>query len=170
MTETITVKAEDDQIRHGIYRDFPLTFLDDQGNSHRVSFNVVAVTKNGVAEPYHTNTNQDGIRIYFGDADTVLSPGVYTYKLHYRTGRQIRFFPDHTELFWNVTGNDWTFPILKVKSLIALPDGKAPVRWTAYTGRYGEQGTDFAGKILPEQRARGRRPPARSIPARACRW
>ena len=43
------------------------------------------------------------------------------YQLRYTTGRQIRFFPDHTELFWNVTGNDWSFPILSATARIALP-------------------------------------------------
>ena len=70
--------------------------------------------------------------------DVFLRPGVYTYRIHYETGRQIRFLPDHTELFWNVTGNDWAFPILRAATAIPLPDGRAPVRWTAYTGRYGE--------------------------------
>ena len=36
VTETIRVRAEGDQIKHGIYRDFPLTFVDDDGRSHRV--------------------------------------------------------------------------------------------------------------------------------------
>ena len=31
VTEHITVRAEGSQIRRGIYRDFPLTFEDDQG-------------------------------------------------------------------------------------------------------------------------------------------
>ncbi|KAB2867274.1 MAG: DUF2207 domain-containing protein, partial [Bauldia sp.] len=148
VTETITVKAEGDAIRHGIFRDFPLTFLDDEGGARRVSFDLVGVEKNGLPEPYHTTSNSAGIRIYAGDGDVFLTPGVYRYRFHYRTGRQIRFLADHTELFWNVTGNDWAFPIDGVRARIALPDGAAPVRWTAYTGRFGERGEDFTGRIL----------------------
>ncbi len=148
VTETITVQAEGIEIRRGIYRDFPLTFLDDAGGVHRVSFDVVSVKRDGRPEPYHTNQNNEGIRIYLGDADTYLSSGRYTYELRYTTGRQVRFLPDHTELFWNVTGNDWSFPILAVTARIALPDDRAPVRWTAYTGPFGATGTDYTGRIL----------------------
>ena len=96
VTETITVVAESVQIRRGIYRDFPLTFVDDAGGVHRVSFDIVSVKRDGRPEPYHTNQNSEGIRIYLGDANTYLSPGRYTYELRYTTGRQVRFFPDHT--------------------------------------------------------------------------
>ena len=146
--ETIVVKAEGDRIKRGIFRDFPLTFLDDQGTPHRVSFTLLGVEKNGKPEPYHTTSNSAGIRIYAGEESVFLPSGVYRYRIHYKTGRQVRFLPDHTELFWNVTGNDWAFPILEARARIALPDGAAPVRWTAYTGRYGERGQDFTGRIL----------------------
>ncbi len=148
VTETIRVKAEGAEIRRGIYRDFPLTFEGDDGAIHRVTFDVVAVRRDGMPEAYHTNANRDGIRIYMGDANTFLSPGEYTYQLKYTTGRQVRFLPEHTELYWNVTGNDWSFPILAATSRIALPDGRAPVRWIAYTGFFGERGGDYEGEIL----------------------
>jgi len=148
VTETIKVKAEGAEIRRGIYRDFPLTFEDDHGAVHRVTFDIVSVRRDGVPEPYHTNTNRDGIRIYMGEESTFLPPGNYTYQLKYTTGRQIRFLPEHTELYWNVTGNDWSFPILEATARVALPDGRAPVRWIAYTGFFGERGGDYEGVIL----------------------
>ena len=99
VTETIKVKAEGNEIRRGIYRDFPLTFEDDDGTVHRVTFDVVSVRRDGVPEAYHTNTNREGIRIYMGEENTFLSPGTYTYQLKYTTARQIRFSPagDHFE-------------------------------------------------------------------------
>ncbi|MCB1489149.1 MAG: DUF2207 domain-containing protein, partial [Bauldia sp.] len=56
--------------------------------------------------------------------------------------------------FWNVTGNDWSFPILETTALFTLPDNRAPVHWTAYTGRYGEQGKAFAGEITGDDSLR----------------
>ena len=150
VTETIRVRAEGDRIRHGIYRDFPLTFVDAEGTTRRVSFRLVGVNRDGRPEPYHTASNAAGIRIYAGSEDVILDPGTYTYRFTYETGRQLRFLPDHTELFWNVTGNEWAFPILSATSRIALPGGAAPVRWTAYTGSYGARGTDFTGEVLPD--------------------
>src|SRR5690606_31847031 len=61
VTETIKVDAEGDEIRRGIYRDFPLTFEDDDGRIRRVSFDVVSVMRDGRPEPYHTNTNSEGV-------------------------------------------------------------------------------------------------------------
>ncbi len=148
VTETIKVRAEGDQIKRGIYRDFPLTFVDDSGARREVSFRLIGVTRDGEPEPHHTVRNSSGVRIYAGEQNVFLSPGVYTYAFHYTTGRQIRFLPDHTELFWNVTGNDWAFPILAASGRFTLPGGERPVRWTAYTGRFGERGKDFTGRVL----------------------
>ncbi len=150
VTETITVAAEGSEIRHGIYRDFPLTFTDADGRSHRVSFTVREVTRDGKKEPWHKASNQDGTRIYIGDGDVFLAPATYTYRIRYETGRQIRFLPDHAELFWNVTGNDWAFPVLKATARFTLPDNRPPTRWTAYTGRYGERGNAYDGNITPD--------------------
>ena len=148
VTETITVRAKGDQIKRGIYRDFPLTFVGNDGRRHKVSFDLIGITRDGQPEPHHTASNADGIRIYAGEENVFLDPGVYTYQFHYETSRQIRFLADHTELFWNVTGNEWAFPILQATAEIALPQGRAPIRWTAYTGRFGERGKDFTGRIL----------------------
>ncbi len=145
--ETIQVEAEGNQIRHGIFRDFPLTFVDENDSVHRVSFSIRGIARDGRPEPYHTASNNDGIRIYIGQQDVFLDPGTYTYRIHYQTGRQIRFLSDHTELFWNVTGNDWSFPIRSASAVFTLPDNQPPVRWTAYTGSYGEEGKAFTGEI-----------------------
>lgn len=150
VTETIEVRAEGQQIRRGIFRDFPLTFVDDEGRSHRVSFDLVEIMRDGRSEPHHTESNSRGIRIYIGNADVFLAAGIYTYRIRYQTGRQIRFLPDHTELFWNVTGNDWAFPIQSATLRMVLPDGAAPLRWDAFTGRFGEIGKDFAGRIAAD--------------------
>ena len=104
--------------------------------------------RDGHREPYHTEPQQQRHPHLHRRRQHLLSPGTYTYTLRYTTGRQIRFLSDHTELFWNVTGNEWSFPILAATARITLPDGRAPVRWTAYTGRFGERGQDFTGQIL----------------------
>ena len=95
--ETIAVNAAGNQIKHGIYRDFPTR--------------------------YHNS-----------------SPHVYT--LIYTTTRQIGFFKDHGELFWNVTGNGWGFVIQNASATVhspsniaaddvklsGLPDRRAPAK------------------------------------------
>jgi uncharacterized membrane protein YgcG len=148
VTEIIRVRAEGSQIKRGIFRDIPLTFLDESGRRHRVEFDLLGVTRDGRPEPYHTASNSDGIRIYIGEENVFLSDGIYTYSIRYETARQIQFLAGSTELFWNVTGNDWAFPILSATAQITLPEDSAPKRWTAYTGSLGEQGKEFSGRIL----------------------
>lgn len=147
VSESITVRAEGRQIRRGIYRDFPLQFEDAEGRLRSVSFDLIAVTRDGRTEPSFTRTSARGVRIYAGDENVLLEPGVYRYEIRYRTGRQIRHHDGRAELYWNVTGNEWAFPIQSARALVRLPGNAAPVRWTAYTGRFGERGEDFRARL-----------------------
>ncbi len=148
VTEAIQVNAEGQKIRHGIYRDFPLTFEDADGAIHEVGFKLVSVARDGKPEPHFTEKQGEYIRIYAGEKDVFLEPGKsYTYVFTYETDRQIRWFEDHAELFWNVTGNAWDFPIESAFVRVTLPDNVPPVRWTAYSGAYGARGTDWRGAV-----------------------
>ncbi|HJT97712.1 MAG TPA: DUF2207 domain-containing protein, partial [Rhodanobacteraceae bacterium] len=120
VAETIRVRAEGNQIRHGIYRDFPTDYRDDLGNRVHVAFEPATLTRDGSDEPFHTEGQDNGIRVYFGSESTLLPPGEYTYVLRYRTTRQLGFFADHDELYWNVTGNGWDFPIDAASATVAL--------------------------------------------------
>ncbi|HLS56448.1 MAG TPA: DUF2207 domain-containing protein, partial [Zeimonas sp.] len=150
VTETITVRAEGAQIRRGIFRDFPLRFSDADGRMRQVDFELLDVTRDGRPEPHFTRRNDRGVRIYAGAEDVLLRPGRYTYRFRYVTGRQLRHLPGHVELYWNVTGNDWVFPIQAATAAIRLPGNAPPVRWTGYTGRFGERGGDFRAELGPD--------------------
>jgi uncharacterized membrane protein YgcG len=146
VTETIEVTAEGNQIRRGIYRDFPLTFVDGEGRRREVGFKIVSVRRDGTAEPYHTESIDGGIRIYFGSADRLLEPGRHTYEFTYETTRQIRFFDTHDELYWNVTGTDWAFMIHDVTATVTLPDGFEAQEIAWFTGPFGATGKDAVGR------------------------
>jgi len=111
VTETIQVRAAGEKIKRGIYRDFPMTRGGKWWTRVRVTFQVVQVLRDGKPEAYHVKDEGGHKRVYIGRAGRLLGPGVYTYTLEYKTDRQLRFFGDHDELYWNVTGNDWEFPI-----------------------------------------------------------
>jgi uncharacterized membrane protein YgcG len=137
VTETIRVNAEHTKIRRGIYRDFPLTFTGDDAEMHRVDFHIVSIERDGQKEDYRTEPIDNGIRIYIGNKDRMLSYGEHIYRITYKTDRQIRYFPKHDELFWNVTGNSWEFPINKATARVILPDGVKPEATAFYTGKLG---------------------------------
>jgi hypothetical protein len=137
VAETITVNAEGNRIRRGIFRDFPLTFTDENGRLRSVDFDVVSVTRDGNDEPWKTESISGGIRIYAGSEDVMLSPGRHQYVFTYRTNRQIRYFADHDELYWNVTGNGWIFPIMAATATVNLPDGVSATDTNVFTGPLG---------------------------------
>ena len=119
--ETIKVQAAGDQIKHGIYRDFPTRYTDRIGNRYTVAFEIRDVQRNGHSEPYHTESLSNGVRVYFGDKDVLVSHGIHTYIFTYGTNRQLGFFKDHDELYWNATGNGWIFPIDVATATVVLP-------------------------------------------------
>ncbi|HRZ15721.1 MAG TPA: DUF2207 domain-containing protein, partial [Candidatus Omnitrophota bacterium] len=145
VTETITVQAAGENIRHGIYRDFPTRYKDYLGNTYVVDFQVRRVFRDGLSENFWVEPLANGKRVYIGSKHAVLSPGEYTYILEYQTNRQLGFFRDHDELYWNVTGNGWGFEIEKAQAVIELPGGARQQvgALEAFTGPQGARGRDY---------------------------
>ena len=143
ITETIRVRSAGQKIKRGIYRDFPTTYEDRFGNTVRAGFSVGKVTRDSRPEPHFMEQTADGMRVYIGQKDVILKPGVYTYALTYRTTRQIGHFQDFDEIYWNATGDEWTFPIDRAEAVVRLPPGASVVQKAAYTGLKGASGSDF---------------------------
>lgn len=142
VTETITVQAAGQQIRRGIYRDFPTSYTNRQGIRVVVGFDVISVTRDGQAERFALEKAPNGVRTRIGNADVLLRPGRYTYTIRYRTTRQIGFFENFDELYWNATGNGWNFVIDSAEARITLPQGAKISQQASYTGPQGARGTN----------------------------
>ncbi|MBS7455855.1 DUF2207 domain-containing protein [Coralloluteibacterium stylophorae] len=142
--ETITVRAEGSAIRRGIYREFPTRYRDRLGNRVAVGFEVLGVERDGRPEPFFTEDRANGVRINTGDDALLDVPATIRYTLRYRTTRQLGFFDDHDELYWNVTGNGWALPIEAASARITLPSapGADAIAAEAYTGAYGARGRE----------------------------
>jgi uncharacterized membrane protein YgcG len=149
--ETIRVRSAGVEIQHGIYRDFPTRYKDRSGNRYVVHFKVVQVSRDGQPEKFHIEDQSNGERIYFGDENVILPPGEYTYALAYTANREIGFFADHDELYWNVTGTGWLFPIANASATVTLPENipVSSVRMDGYTGPQGARGKAFTSSIGP---------------------
>lgn len=143
VTENILVKSERRKIRRGIYRDFPTAYKDRFGSSVNTGFKIKEVLKNGRPEPYHTKRLSNGIRVYIGKKDVFIKPGEYTYTLTYVTDRQLGYFKDLDELYWNVTGNGWEFTIDKAIAYVKPPPGASIIQYAAYTGPRSAKGRDY---------------------------
>lgn len=145
VTETIRVRAEGSNIRRGIYREFPTRYRDRLGNRYRVDFEVLEVTRDGEPEIWEAYSRANGVRVDFGGDDFLPVPAEYEYSIRYRTSRQIGYFDEHDELYWNVTGNGWDFVIEEASATVTLPQAVTPDELTmeAYTGAAGEQGQAY---------------------------
>ena len=145
VTETIEVTSEGSEIRHGIFRELPRYYADDArpGDKLPYQYDIRRIRRDGHREPYTTETDGNAWRIRIGDADVYLDPGVHTYVIEYEAKNQVRYFDDHDELYWNVTGNYWRFPIDEASARITLPAGADVTGQAAFTGRLGDTGQDY---------------------------
>ena len=150
---TITAVVTGDQIQHGIYYDFPTVYSNAKtGGRLVINFQVLGVQRDGQAEPYTVESMANGKRVKIGSADTLIDPGVHSWAIRFSVDRELGFFTDHDELYWNVTGSGWLFPIERASATVTLPTGAAAkiMGLAAYTGTPGSttsavtttQGTD----------------------------
>jgi uncharacterized membrane protein YgcG len=110
--------------------------------------------RNDRPEAFHTQAVRDGVRTYFGSASRYIETGEHTYTFRYRASRMLGFFEDHDELFWNVTGFDWSFPIDTASATVVL-EFDAPlsgITHDAYTGPFGGQGRDYKSRLESSRR------------------
>ncbi|NPA94843.1 MAG: DUF2207 domain-containing protein, partial [Thermodesulfobacteria bacterium] len=107
----------------------------------RPKLTILDVEIDGQGAPFHTKKKSGLLRIYIGSSNKFLPPGLHTFLLTYQVERIIRYFKDFDELYWNVTGSGWAFPILKAEATVSLPEPAGFVRYATYTGRPGSSHT-----------------------------
>ena len=139
VTEKIKVRNEEGgEIQRGIYRYFP-----------NPNFEVIAVKRDGDKTTYRVEASGDRKRIEIWKEDVYLDPGTYTYTIKYRTDSQIATSGNQDELYWNVTGQDWVFPLEKVEARVNLPEELPAERVSlnAFTGKEGETGQSYQANL-----------------------
>ncbi len=151
--ETIKVESEGQSIRHGIYRDFPTIYRGRFGEHYIVGFTVLEARRDGEVEPFAVENLSNGVRTKIGSASSELAPGEYTYELTYRAKREIGFFKDHDELYWNVTGNGWGFEIEHASAIVTLPQAvpEEKLKVAAYTGLAGSREQNFLASRISDK-------------------
>lgn len=139
--ESITVDFQGEW--NGLYREIPVHARTPQGFDYRLDLRVEGASDDaGNALRYDLERGGGNLRI------KVWVPGardaVRTVVLEYRVHNAIRFFEEHDELYWNVTGTDWGYPIRAASADVHLPAEVAGLRTNSFTGPYGSQGGDAA--------------------------
>lgn len=159
--ENIKVNVEHNSITHGIIRNFPVVREDAEGRRRQIGFEMQSVLLDGNPIPFSTDYSSRECTIRIGSADIAIPRGVHTFTLYYTAKGEIGFFDDHDELYWNVTGNGWSFPIDKVSCAVQLPGKSFGEDFTAvewYVGSCGEKGEKSDVELARDGTVRTTRP------------
>ncbi|HTP45154.1 MAG TPA: DUF2207 domain-containing protein [Candidatus Acidoferrum sp.] len=126
---------------NGLYRTIPVEYDSPQHLNYSLLLEPLSVTDDdGHALKYEQK--RQGRYLKFKIWVPGAQDATKTVMLHYRILDAIRFFEDHDELYWNVTGDEWDVPIRKVSAKIELPSGITGLHAIAFTGVYGSRDQD----------------------------
>jgi Predicted membrane protein (DUF2207) len=121
---------------NGIFRTIPIQYRTPQGLNYTLQLDIVSITDSeGAPLKYESSRERHyrKLKIWVpGAVDTTK-----TVKVRYRVSNGLRFFEEHDELYWNVTGDEWEVPIEAATALVRLPAGVSGIRATAFRGAYG---------------------------------
>ncbi|HTK04179.1 MAG TPA: DUF2207 domain-containing protein [Candidatus Eisenbacteria bacterium] len=135
--------------RHGIYRDIPTRYKLDDGRLVDVPVEVLDVTTpNDEPINYEVIRNKASLRIKIGSASSTVV-GSQPYVITYSAVGALRYFSDHDELYWNVTGDAWTVPLRRVSADVRLPETvpQEEIRVRCFTGAAGSTATDCVAGV-----------------------
>jgi len=107
--------------RHGIFRDMPVEYKYDDNSNRLIDVSDVWVTDGSAAIPFETSDTRPNMRIKVSDPDKLVS-GRQRYVISYTVHDGLNPFPDHDELFWNVTGNDWPITVEGASATVVAPN------------------------------------------------
>lgn len=128
---------------NGLYRKVPVQYRTPQGFNWSIRLELVSATDDQGA-PLRTETSREGHYVKY----KVWVPGARdatrTVLLRYRARNALRFFEEHDELYWNVTGDEWDVALGMVTARVALPAGATGIRATSFNGAYGSTATEAA--------------------------
>ncbi len=148
VSETITAGFTGEW--HGIYRTIPIEYSTAQGLNYTLFLSDVIATDdsgNRLKLEISRQGPNEQFKIYIPDAVNATR----TVVLHYHVLDGLRFFPDHDELYWNVTGNSWDVPLQAASAEIDLPAGATGIRTLAFTGAYGSNSQDADVQVNSSQ-------------------
>jgi len=151
ISEHIVVFVTGKKIKRGIVRSLPLYRQDAFRNKVKIDFVIAKVCSGGKSAEYFTREESGTRSIYIGRQGVLLDTGTYNYDIVYRSKGHIGFFADYDELYWNVTGTDWIFPIDNASATIHFPAGAIAGKTSCYVGAFGANGSDCSATVNADQ-------------------
>lgn len=127
------------EYRHGIYRTIPYVRTNMEGKKFETELSGFTVTDgSGTTYPFSESVTGEEKQLKIGDKNRTVN-GSHLYEIGYTIRGGLTYFSDHDELYWNITGNGWDYPIGQAKAEITLPKIFIPqdVRTSCFTGATG---------------------------------
>jgi Predicted membrane protein (DUF2207) len=145
VTENITFRF-DGGPWHGVYRMIPVEYAGPSGMNYSLFLNVKRITdENGEKLRYETSRERQylKLKIYVPNADNT----THTVSIEYTVSDALRFFDDHDEFYWNITGDEWPMAIGEASAHITLPGGTSDIRTNVFTGAFRSTSRNAAAEI-----------------------
>ena len=132
---------------HGIHRTIPVEYPGPNGTNYTLFLGEISVSDEaGRKLKFESRRSGDFLDLKIplpGAVNTTL-----TVRIQYIVRNGIRYFPDHDEFYWNVTGNDWPVPIERASAFVQFPRQAAgSLRAQAFTGVYGSVAQDASSQV-----------------------
>jgi uncharacterized membrane protein len=121
----------------GVYRIIPVDYPGPRGTNYSLLISVDSITdESGSPLKYEKHTGQGFLNL------KIFVPGAVdatrTVNIEYSVTNATKFFEDHDEFYWNVTGNDWPVPISNASTIVYFPEQTSgSLRVQAFQGVYG---------------------------------
>ena len=133
---TETIEARFNGKWNGIYRKVPVKYRTPQGFNWSIRLELVSATDDQ-GNALRTETSRESHYVQYKIWIPGAEDATRTIALRYRARNALRFFDEHDELYWNVTGDEWDVSLGMVTAAITLPEGATGVRATAFNGVQG---------------------------------
>ncbi len=140
VVETIVYDSEGLE-KHGIYRD--ITPRNAKGEVMKIQDISVV---DAIGAPYHwqQQRNNGDTRLKIGDPNATFV-GEKTYVVSYTATNAVSFFDEYDEIYWNATGNNWSFGINAVTAQVSVPGSGYVRQESCYVGVKGSTERCFPG-------------------------
>jgi hypothetical protein len=139
VTETIT--AQFTGAWNGIYRTVPVEYHTPQGFNWTLRLTLLGATDQS-GQKLEVESRRERHYIKYKIWVPGANNATRTVVLRYRAANGLRFFEEHDELYWNITGDEWDVPIEAASARITLPAGATGIRAIAFNGVYGSTARD----------------------------
>ncbi|HET6935920.1 MAG TPA: DUF2207 domain-containing protein [Candidatus Angelobacter sp.] len=122
---------------HGIYREIPIEYPGPKGTNYTLFIKVEQISDESGAPLHFEKSVSNGFLKL-----KVTVPGAIdasrTVTIEYSVANAVKFFDDHEEFYWNVTGNDSPLPIQSAAATVYFPENTSGLlKAQAFAGTYG---------------------------------